>query len=484
MDKKYLKIKKLNNVNARIITNHPFIMNDVINHFSVYIENYWFQPKVKAGLWDGKIRFVNKDGTFPIGLLKQVYNFVKSDELDIQLDKDLVKYSSLDNFDNILESWLSSEWIPRTHQIDGAKKIIKYRRGILEHATSSGKSLTIAIIAMHFLLTKEINKVLILVPTLGLIEQMRSDLISYGIKEDMIGRFNGECKDKNQSIIISTWQSMCKQKELSKEFDMLICDETHSLKGDVVRSVSENCINAEIRIGCTGTMPDHKSDEYRVISTLGPVLHRVTTKELIEKGDASDIAIKILYLNYPEEVQKQLKNAPYELEKKYLESSKPRANIIKCVCKKHLEKEHNILILVNKLDHADFIYNNLKELNCCDHIFLVTGDVDPEERERIRKFTNINKKVIIVATSGVFSTGISIKRLHAIIFAAAGKSKIRTLQSVGRGLRLHKEKNKLFLYDIGDSLKYSDAHLDKRIKFYDKAEFSIDVKDIQINGSI
>jgi len=479
-ERNLVKIKKINESTARVLTNHPTILHDLYNYFSVYIDKHWFHPKVKCGLWDGKIHFINKNGSFNIGLLKLVYRFIKRDELKIKIDKSLIIRNNVEDFSEITNEWLKEDWVPRKHQITGAESALKYGRGILEHATASGKSLTIGLILMYRFIKGYNKKALILVPTLGLIEQLKNDLISYGVSEERIGKFSGKQKETENPIIISTWQSMAQQKKLTREFDMLIVDEVHSLKGDVVRSVSENAINASFRIGCTGTMPDIKVDEYRVISTLGPILHRVTPKQIIDAGHASDIRIKIMYLNYPEEIQKELKGSTYEMEKKYLETSEKRCNVIKVISDKHLKNDHNVLILVNKLDHADFIYKRLEKMKNCSNLFLVNGSTPPKEREEIRQFTNSNKRVIIIATSGVFSVGISIKRLHGVIFADAGKSKIRTMQSVGRGLRLHDEKKRLTLYDIGDSLKYADRHLEKRIGFYDKAEFDIDVKDINL----
>jgi hypothetical protein len=223
--KTIVNIVKIDNVRARIITDHPFIMKDVYNFFSIYVDQYWFKPKVKAGLWDGKINFVQKNGIFGIGLLKYVYNFIKRDDIIIKIDKELTKKTQVDNFNDITLSWLSDEWVPREHQLRGALKAITQRRGVLEHATSSGKSLTIALIIMYFIISEEVDKCLLLVPTLGLIEQMRSDLISYGVPEEWIGRFNGKIKDTTQPIIISTWQSMAKQKQLTQQFKLLVSDE-------------------------------------------------------------------------------------------------------------------------------------------------------------------------------------------------------------------------------------------------------------------
>lgn len=478
--KKFLKIIKLNNVYGKVITNNPFIVKDLYNYFSMFVKDHWFQPKVKAGTWDGKIHLVWKNGTFPLGLYSEVLQFVKRNDLTIKVDKKLKNKTEIKNFNDITLSWLNSEWIPRTYQVEGALKAIRNRRCILEHATGSGKSLTLALTMMYFFITEECKKTLILVPSLGLIEQMKSDLISYGVPEEWIGKFNKDVKNRSHPIIISTWQSMCKQKKLTSQFDLLITDECHSLRGDVVRSVSENAINADIRIGCTGTMPDFKTDKYQVISTLGPILHIVKAKKLIEKGYISDIKIKLYHLNYPDELKKELKGADYTLEKEFIENYSPRNNVIKFITHKHVEKDHNILILATKLDHLDRIKEKLETDKMIKHIFLINGETPADEREKIRKFTNENKGVVIVASSGVFSTGISIKRLHSVIFASAGKSKRVTIQSIGRGLRLHREKKKLMLYDISDSFKYSEKHLEERVAMYTDAEFDLDMKEINL----
>ncbi|MFW6130960.1 MAG: DEAD/DEAH box helicase family protein [Atribacterota bacterium] len=370
-DEKFLKIVKINNVYGRVITNDPFIIKDLYNYFSMFVKNHWFQPKVKAGTWDGKIHLVWKNGQFPLGLYKEVLQFVKRNNLKILIDKQLKIKTEIKDFEKITLEWLDENWIPRVYQIEGALKAIRNRRCILEHATGSGKSLTLALIMMYFFITEEVKKTLILVPSLGLIEQMESDLISYGVPHDWIGKFNKDIKDKKQPIIISTWQSMAKQKKLTEQFDLLITDECHSLQGDVVRSVSENAINADIRIGCTGSMPDFKTDKYQVTSTLGPVLHIVKAKKLIDQGFISDIKIKLYHLIYPDYIKKELKGADYHLEKDYIENYNPRNNIIKFITHKHAEKDQNVLILATKLDHLDKIKESLENVKSIKHLFLI-----------------------------------------------------------------------------------------------------------------
>lgn len=477
----WVKITKLNNVHAHVATNHPRLLNDLYLFLSVFVENYRFMPKYKMGLWDGRAHFMERNGKFPIGLLRWVYEFVKQDGLKIQIDPCLMeRYNAEEDLADVTNQWMDEKFVPRDYQFEGAVKALYYQRGILEHATSAGKSLTMSIIIMYNLLKKRCSKVLVLVPGTGLVKQLSSDFEEYGVPPDWIGQFYGMQKDTEQPIIISTWQSMCKQKELVQEFDMILCDEVHNLRGDMVRSVAENAVNAAIRIGCTGTMPDSKAAQFAVEGALGPVIHRVTARQLIDEQHASDIIIKVPFITYSDKITKELKGITYDMEKQWLEEHDPRNNVIRTIVKKHIEKDQNALVLAEHVPHAQALFEKMQTIDGVE-VFLVTGATDPDERERIRKYTNENKKIVIVATYGVFSTGISIKRLHTVIFASAGKSKIRVLQSIGRGLRLHKEKKKLILYDIGDNLNYSEKHLQARISIYDKAQFDVDAFEINLN---
>jgi superfamily II DNA or RNA helicase len=484
-NKRWLKIEKHNNISARVTTNHPSIFGELYNYLSVYVENYRFMPKYKMGMWDGKIYFMQKNGIFPIGLMKYVYKYVKQDGLEIIVDPELTERFEADDFAEVTETWMGKnedgeQWVPYQHQVEGALRALKYNRCIIEHATSAGKSLTMSLIIMYKLLKEQNKKVLVLVPSTGLVKQLTNDFIEYGVPPEWIGNFYGAQKDTEEQIIISTWQSMCKQRDFVKEFDMIICDEVHNLRGDTVRSVAENAINATTRIGCTGTLPDPKVDKMRIEGALGPVVHRVTAKDLIDAGHASDILIKIAYIFHSQETKKLAKGLPYDEERKFLEEYEPRNKVLRFIVNKHHEVDHNCLVLVDHIAHAENLVEMMETMGDDRHIFLVTGETHPDKREEIRQFVNKNKKCVIVATYGVFSTGISIKRLHAVIFGSAGKSKIRTLQSIGRGLRLHKEKNRLTLYDIGDDLTYADKHLQKRIDIYTRSQFDIAVDEIYL----
>lgn len=252
----------------------------------------------------------------------------------------------------------------------------------------------------------------------------------------------------------------------------------HNLKADIVRSVAENMVNASYRLGFTGTMPDPKSDYMLIEGVLGPVVDKVTPGELIKLKQISDIQINILRLNYSESVVKYYETETYEAEKSFVEGDERRNKAIVNIAKKYAENDKNTLILVKKIEHGETIMSMLQEKGVkCN---MVCGDTKINERNDIRHNIEKSGGNVVVATVGVYSTGVSIKRLHCVIFAAAGKSKIQTLQSVGRGLRKHDSKKKLQLYDIAENLKFSKDHLRKRLKFYEKNNFPFTTKDIDV----
>lgn len=478
----FLKINKINNVYAHISTNHPSILGDLYNYFSVYVEGYKFMPKYKMGIWDGKVHFMERNGKFPIGLLKQVYKFLEINQLKPEIDINLNQRMDVTgDIVDITNEWMDDKFVPYHYQMEGAVKALKYGRCILEHATSAGKSLTMSMIIMYLMKKQLSKKTLILVPSVSLVKQLTNDFIDYGVPADFIGVFSGFQKDIEQPIIISNWQAIHKHKEFLSEFECIIVDEVHSMRGNVVRSVSEAATNAVFRIGCTGTMPANRADYMLVESTLGPVVHKITARELIDGGHAADIKIKIPYIEYSDVLKKEIKNTTYDIEKKFLESLDPRNNVIKVIVKKHLDVGQNALVLVDHIEHAHALVDKFSTIPNAE-VYLITGDTKPDERERIRQYTNDNKNIVIVATYGVFSTGISIKRLHIVLFASAGKSKIKILQSIGRGLRLHKDKKGLILYDIGDAFNFSEKHLQERINIYTKAQFDLDVFEINLRN--
>lgn len=263
----------------------------------------------------------------------------------------------------------------------------------------------------------------------------------------------------------------------------------HGMKADIVRSVGENTINAEYRIGFTGTLPEDfkKAERLLITSILGPVSDNVNTDTLIKEKSISDIIIHVPFLNYDKSTVSDIKKNQkmleprdaHRYEQKFIFEHEKRNNLIVNITKKVIKDGENTLILVSKLDHSAIIIKKLQDEGI--EPYIVNGEIkDVEERNKVRHDIEKEGGKVIVATVGVYSTGISIKRLHAIIFAAAGKSKIQTLQSVGRGLRMHESKDRLKLFDVADNLPFSSKHLQLRLEYYAKNNFNVKIKEIDI----
>jgi N12 class adenine-specific DNA methylase len=261
MNKKSVSITKLNNIYGQVLSDHPTLMKELYSYLSVYVDGYRFMPKYKMGIWDGKIYFMERNGKFPLGLLKQIYEFLKFyNDISITIDSDIINKNTDIEKDlaEVTNKWMSDAFVPYYYQFEGALKALTYKRGILEHATSAGKSLTMSMIVMYALIKEMAKKCLILVPSLGLVEQLKNDFIEYGVPPDYIGTFSGLNKDTDEPIIISTWQSMSKNPEMVKNFETIITDEClhpetlitmgdNTLKkikdikiGDIVKTINEN----------------------------------------------------------------------------------------------------------------------------------------------------------------------------------------------------------------------------------------------------
>lgn len=499
---KEINIVKLNNVWGQIVCEDYEVIEGAYQEFGVFTDKYFFDKRYKAGIWDGKVRGVKRDGSFYLGLFKDVKDYLQK-QSEYQLDVDPKLITTVEDKDAMKEEFVLAtnkmldsvkcDLSPRYYQWRAALKAYYFKRMIVEHCTGAGKSLTIAIL-INYILTKHPNfKILVLVPRIDLVEQMTEDYTAAGINPKLIGKFTGEFKDFDEPIIISTWQSMHTQKFLLGKFNVILADECHGLKAEVVRSVAENAINAEIRIGFTGTMPDPKAEQLLIVGVMGFVGDQVKVAELAEQKMIAIPKIHVPYLKYSKEEtkliaagQKNLEGRDaYRYEQEFLFKHEKRNELIYKISKKFISRNQNILILVTKHDHCDLIKEKLLSKGITPMI--VTGEVkDIQERNRVRKALEDAGGQVILATTGVYSTGISIKRLHAIIFAAAGKSKIQTLQSVGRGLRLDKrnDKTQLYLYDFADDLKYSSEGLATRMDYYARNEFNVKIKEIDLNAEI
>lgn len=476
-----------------ILSGEESVLYEIRDLFTFYAEGYKFHPKYKAKLWDGKImllRLSSKNrGEIYHGLLHDIITFCENRGYSYELDKSLLEINKLSTeeikkFLEYIKPSFKGEIIdPRDYQIKGFVDSICNKRNLNLSVTSSGKSFIIYMIIRY--LNKKGLKGLIITPNVSLVHQLYSDFEEYSklngwVADENIHKiYSGQDKISKKQIYQSTWQSLqnIKEKLWFEQFDYVIVDEAHGCKATQLTSILEKCINASYRLGFTGTIDEVKANINTLKGLFGSINKLNTTKELIDKGQISNFNIKCLVLKYDEETAKAVKKFKYQEEIKYLISNPKRNNFIKNLA---LSLDNNTIILFNFVEtHGKVIYELL--LNSKHrkgrNIYFIHGGVAGEEREQIRQIMETEKNAIIVGSSSIMSTGISIKNLHNIIFAISGKSRIRNLQSIGRVLRLHKEKEIATLYDIADNLStgkhknYTLLHFLERVKTYNKEQF-------------
>ena len=249
----------------------------------------------------------------------------------------------------------------------------------------------------------------------------------------------------------------------------------------------KNLENAPYRIGTTGTLDEVEVHKLILTGLFGPVRKITTTQELIKKKTLSTIAIRCLVLKYSKEAAAKISKSNYQEEINFLVSH-PERN--KYICNLVKGLTGNTLILFQLIEkHGKILYSILEEIiDPSRKIFFVYGGTDAESRERVRELVEKEKDAIICASYGVYSTGINIRNLHNIVFASPTKSRIRNLQSIGRGLRRTDTKKSVVLYDISDDFTYNDhhnytlKHFMERIKIYSSEHFPYHIYIIPIKG--
>ena len=475
---------------------------ELSEHFCFYVPGYKFMPAYRNRMWDGKIRlFDMRSKTLYCGLLHYLEEFcaergyqIKAHDINNLEQSHLTQKVDLEAF--IAELGLSVNGVgitPRDYQIDALSLTVSEGKRLLLSPTASGKSLIIYM-AMRYFLKYFKGKVLIIVPTTSLVEQMYSDFEDYS-KLDDLWNTNENChriysgRDKYnipQRVLISTWQSIHKMgTDYFEDFGMVVGDEAHNFKAKSLTAIMEKCVNAPFKIGTTGTLDGTQTHQLVLEGLFGPVYKVTTTKELMDKKSLAQMNISILLLKYQEEYCKAVSKLKYQEEIDFIVKYGPRNNFITNLA---LDQKGNTLILFNYVEkHGKPLHDILRtKINNDRKLFYVSGETKVDDRENIRAITEEQKNAIIVASLGTFSTGINIKRLHNLIFASPSKSQIRVLQSIGRGLRLSGDNINTKVYDIADDLhwkgtkNYTLNHAAERIKIYSKEKFQFQVYDINI----
>jgi len=295
-------------------------------------------------------------------------------------------------------------------------------------------------------------------------------MIEYGIPENMIGRVYSKMKEFHKPIVVSTWQTLSKNIDKLSTFDCVICDEVHSAKALTIKTILSRCCNAKFRYGFTGTMPPNKLDIWNVKSYLGPILKTFGAAELAELGYISHCKVNYINIEYD---NKEKYKGEYNDVKDLVFTNPGRLNYLTNLLK---TLDGNVLVLVGKVEkEGQYLKDYLdKHNNSHKEIVFIWGDTKPEEREYWRHELGKRKNIVLIATYQLFQMGINAPSLKYILFASPFKSKIRTLQSIGRALRKHDSKDSAIIYDIVDNVLFLDDHGMRRRKYYLSERFEIE----------
>ena len=467
------------------------IAQELSDYFTFYVPGYQFVPAYKSRLWDGKIRLADlRSFSIYHGLVPYIEKFCKERDYTLEIDSDV---STTENFSAIeAAEFVKSLKLPheiRDYQLKSFIHAIRNRRILLLSPTASGKSLILYCI-IRYLQSADAKRGLLIVPTTSLVEQMYSDFASYGYdsEEYCHRQYAGKDKHTNKFLTITTWQSIYKNEgDYFEQFDFVLGDEAHQFKAKSLTTILSGCTAAKYRIGTTGTLDGTQTHRLVLEGLFGPVYKATSTAELIEKKQLADFSIKCLILKYSDTICKESKSWDYNQEIEYIVMNKARNDFIRNLV---LSLTGNSLVLFQFVEkHGKHLYENIKEHAGKRKVFFVFGGTDVEIRESIRAITEREHDAIIVASYGTFSTGVNIRNLHNVIFSSPSKSRIRNLQSIGRGLRLGDNKEAATLFDIADDFRigkftnYTLKHFVERVKIYDEEKFNYKFYNIELKNA-
>lgn len=449
------------------------IFEFIRNHFSVKNPNASFiQKKLKLKGSTAKVPereyAIQASGMFDLGLYNEILKFLMSESInEVEYTDEFYKAIHCGIKFTTIEDTL--KYPLRDYQKDVVEESLRLGNGTVVVATGGGKSLIQASILDNWKKLKGSLKCLLIVPGTGLVTQLLNDFEDYGVtftysgwtgEKDTKGNYI-QPKQDTEVVIVNT-ELLCSQFGNFKELvdvGLVLRDECHGSKQSNVVTKIVSKIKTRNKFGFTGTLPKEKIDWWKIVGIFGPIIYEKNSKELRDEKYLSNVVIRILKLNH------SYKARGYKQELQYIQTDEDRHEVIRKIVSR---MDKNVLILVNRLEHGENLAENLQFHG--KRTFFVHGGVPVDEREKIKQLMEENDNIVCIAMSSIFSTGVNIKNLHYIIFASGGKSFIRIVQSIGRGLRLHESKEKLVIFDLYDNFKFSMEHVEDRKSFYDEEQ--------------
>lgn len=514
-----IEVKFHDHVFVEIVSDNKKIHDEISDYFSFQIKNAEFMRRSMGFYWDGRIKLYKKrQKLLPFGLLRRLKGWAEVNDYTIEFDDKILACRNNETDGNITKHLkdIAVPFVPRDYQVAAITESIRRKRIVVESPTSSGKSFVIYVVARY--VGKRLSpgeKILIVVPTVTLLYQLEDNFKEYGFTGKVHVMKAGAEDNGEPQIYISTFQSLFrrlerrikpdrrkKQKPFQggdrrklllrrirldsrdpnyfKQFRCLMIDEAHGVRaatdGRVLNDICEACTAADWRVALSGTFSDESVDKRVVEGYFGAFHSVITTSELIERGQASKFQIRVIKLRYPRDITNQLNGLDFRVQQEFQEATdNPRQQYVVSLVNS-LPK--NTIVLFHLLEHGKHLYDQIQRGH--KETYYIDGDTPGPDRLETFKRMEEDTNMVLVASYAVCSAGVNIKNLHNVVFAASYKSKIRVLQSIGRSLRLHKDKDMATLYDLVDLYRYPEKHYAQRLEFYHREKFPVEEKEVEL----
>ena len=496
-----ITIERVNASFIKLYVEDKGIRQDISDFFTYQEPGH---VKSRFNKWDGIVRlFKLRTGYLPYGCLQMLLVQAKERgwkiDLDTRFSIDITKVTREE-----LKTWITTLDIrseghqiePYDYQIEALYLSIKFNRMVLLAATSAGKSLIAYMLVRYYemIMESDDEKTLIVVPSQMLVDQMFNDFKDYSshngwnVEKNCHTIMQDRPKTSRKPIYISTWQSIHKEApDYFLDFTSIISDECHLASGKSISSIMDCSVNAHRRIGMTGTLKSDKLHPILVSSLFGPVQRVVTTRQLIDTGRATSVDVTAMMLSYDPSERKKVAGSTYKDEIQFL-IEHPHRN--KMVASLIASLRGNTLVVFDRIEHIEAVKEILDSMTHGKQVFVITGDVKRDERELIKLIATKEDGITVLGTFGCVSTGLSIKRLRNLVLPHPSKSVVRVLQSLGRILRLHDDKDAAFVFDFMDDLSYEGEsnhtlrHAFIRVDMYKNDQLPLSFKKLTMKPTV
>lgn len=483
MKKTILEI--VDEVNCRFTGLDILTRRKLVKELSYFLPYARHTPAFKLGRWDGMTHYCDVGGRSYINLLDRLLPIVENAGYEIELadHRDFKQFT----FEKVVADSYSHVVWPKGHVCEGEPIVLRdyqveiinmflaNQQGVQEISTGAGKTLVTAVLSHKI---EPYGRTIVVVPSKQLVRQTEADYKNLGLD---VGVFFGDRKEYFKTHTICTWQSLEALNKKSKTYDpeitlddfvegvvCIIIDEAHGAKAEALKRLMTTTFkNMPLRWGMTGTIPEEKHEEIALFAVIGNLIHTVTAKELQDQGVLSNLHVNVLQLDDPIRVFKN-----YQQELTWLSSDKARLRFIS----EHIIEQAetgNCLILVQRKKTGQMLQDLIP-----DSVY-IDGDVKVKARQDEYDEVRTSAGKVIIATAGIAAVGIDVPRIFNLYLIEPGKSFVRVIQSIGRGIRKAKDKDYVNIFDITSTCKYSKRHLTKRKKFYKNAEYPFTIRKIK-----